>query len=600
LDHGAARRQQQLRVNAVTLALADLQSAPFNADPQAGGSPKRIAVEIRSDEASISRALESRLQVGVAATLLVAGRSDLARIRPIVSHIYRIAAGPGLSAESALHPALIAALQQRLTDDSAALSGVLSRVSSDDGGAAAGARPKAKAGVAAVILLLLAAFAYFYLRATANQRSIERLAREKEAVLKESRDEAKRAAAANALARDEAVEALSAKSLFVATISHELRTPLNGVIGMTELLLDSDLEGDQREYASVAHTAAEGLLLVINDILDYAKVEAGKIELDEASFSFRDTIAEACAALTFEARSKGIDLTVGIDESLPMRLRGDAARLRQVITNLVSNAVKFTDEGSIAVTAIATNHPDATAVRVEVTDTGIGIDEQTLARLFQPFTQADSSTARKYGGTGLGLTISARLIQAMGGTIGATSEPGTGSTFWLELTLPTSTEVEPPKPAPERPAPVAKLADGRAPVILVAEDNPVNQILAARMLERLGYAVELVHDGRQAVAAVDHMRYAAVLMDCQMPELDGYEATEEIRRHEGDGHRTPVIAMTANSMPGDRQKCLAAGMDDYVSKPVRSDQLAEVLARNAILTPDPDALAPSGREFVAT
>jgi CheY-like chemotaxis protein len=219
-------------------------------------------------------------------------------------------------------------------------------------------------------------------------------------------------------------------------------------------------------------------------------------------------------------------------------------------------------------------------VRVEVTDTGIGIGAEALARLFQPFIQADSSTARRYGGTGLGLTISARLIEAMGGTIGATSEPGTGSTFWFELTLPVTEAGEQPGAfVDHRGIGVVPGPDGVVPTILIAEDNPVNQIIAARMLEKLGYLIEIVGDGQAALDAIEQTSYAAVLMDCQMPGLDGYEATKELRRRERGSARLPVIAMTAHSMAGDREKCLAAGMDDYISKPMRVGVLAETLER---------------------
>jgi len=271
----------------------------------------------------------------------------------------------------------------------------------------------------------------------------------------------------------------------------------------------------------------------------------------------------------------------------------------------VSNAVKFTDSGNVAVTASASTRAEVSRIRVEVKDTGIGVDEETLARLFQPFTQADNSTARRYGGTGLGLTISARLVEAMGGTIGAKSEPGRGSTFWLEIALPLAEASDRPAPAVSDLDLAALPAHGDvAPLILVAEDNPVNQILAARMLERLGYAIELVGDGRQAVAAVKRTRYAAVLMDCQMPELDGYQATEEIRRGERPGEHVPMIAMTANSMPGDREKCLAAGMDDYISKPVRARDLLDTLTRHASIRGehepvDPPELSGPGRPAAA-
>ena len=411
------------------------------------------------------------------------------------------------------------------------------------------------------------------------------------AVLIYAYERALRATATLELERNEAIEASEAKSAFVATVSHELRTPLAGVIGMTELLLDTQLSTEQHEYAEIVRSSGEGLLLVVNDILDHAKIEAGKLELDERSFALRETIAEGCAAMLVLAREKRIALDVVFDPELPQWVVGDAARLRQVVINLVSNAVKFTSEGAVTVQlGLAQRMPpdpaDRVRLRVDVSDTGIGVEAHTLARLFQPFTQGERSTARNYGGTGLGLTISAQLVAMMGGTIGASGRAGEGSTFWFELPLTSTVAAEPVASAHDifalRGAARRRVPGDAAPLVLVAEDNPVNQVLAVRLLEKCGFRAKIVENGREAVEAVERGIFAAVLMDCQMPELDGYAATRAIRRREGASRRLPVIAMTAHSMTGDREKCLAAGMDDYVSKPIAFDELNQVLHRHAL------------------
>jgi PAS domain S-box-containing protein len=390
----------------------------------------------------------------------------------------------------------------------------------------------------------------------------------------------RRAALEIATARDEAVEASNMKSAFLANMSHEIRTPMNGVLGMNELLLETDLTDQQRSYADQVAASGEQMLSIINDILDISKIETGHLELDLVEFALPTAIRDTCAAPRLAADVKGLALTVDVAPDVPARVRGDARRLRQVLLNLVANAVKFTSQGGVTVRV--TNRQQGAAhavVRFEICDTGIGIDSGEITRMFDAFTQADASVTRNYGGTGLGLAIARELVEGMGGVIGADSTLGGGSTFWFELAFATLASAEPiaPPRAVEHAAVAEQPPDG--PLVLIVEDSQVNMIVAVRAIERCGCRTHTAGDGLLALEALAQTDYDAVLMDCQMPNMDGYEATAELRRREGDARHTPVIAMTAHAMAGDEERCLAAGMDAYLTKPMRREDLTATLAR---------------------
>ena len=379
-------------------------------------------------------------------------------------------------------------------------------------------------------------------------------------------------------ARDKAEQGSRAKSEFLANMSHEIRTPMNGILGMIELMLDMDASPEQSDSLRIVKDSAGALLSIINDILDFSKIEAGKLDLDLVPFSVRQCVKDTVCLLSVGAGQKGLALTSAVHPDVPEWINGDPLRLRQILLNLVGNAVKFTDSGSVSVTVSTTPRPDGQELEFAVRDTGMGIAPEKQRTIFQAFAQADGSMTRRYGGTGLGLTISSRLVEMMGGRIWVESRPGEGSCFRFTVHAATPAHDEPLAPEPVEF--LAVTADSQPLSVLVAEDHPVNQQIIVRMLERFNHSAALAGNGREVLQALTQQSFDLILMDVQMPVMNGLEAAQAIRRTErGSGRHIPIVAMTAHAMKGDRELCLLNGMDDYLSKPVRMKELLEVLDR---------------------